>query len=208
MNGTTVVPGDVFDKIKGKDITLNFDMGDGISWIVNGKDVITDNVVNIDFGVKKGGKNIPVDVVNNITGEHYSMQLSLAYEGEFGFTAVLSVNLGKSNAGYIASLYYYDSASGELELICKAPISKDGNADLRFTHASDYLIVIDEKSDDETSDNTDDSKLDNESTPDDSENTDANPNTGDPNYMWIIIFSLLLSVSVIGILVAERKKHI
>ena len=30
------------------------------------------------------GKSIPVDVINNVTGERYSMNLSLAYDGEFG----------------------------------------------------------------------------------------------------------------------------
>lgn len=32
MNGTTVVPGDVFDSIRGKDVNVVFDMGDGITW--------------------------------------------------------------------------------------------------------------------------------------------------------------------------------
>ena len=56
---------------------------------------------------------MPVDIVNNVTGERYSIQLSLSYEGEFGFTAVLSIGLGKENAGYTASLYYYNESTGE-----------------------------------------------------------------------------------------------
>lgn len=32
MNGTTVVPKDVIDSIKGKDTTLVLDMGNGLSW--------------------------------------------------------------------------------------------------------------------------------------------------------------------------------
>ncbi|MBQ9141970.1 MAG: carbohydrate-binding domain-containing protein, partial [Lachnospiraceae bacterium] len=44
MNGTTDVPGEVFDDIKGKDITITLDMGEELSWIVNGKEVTADKV--------------------------------------------------------------------------------------------------------------------------------------------------------------------
>lgn len=71
MNGTTVVPKDVIDSIKGKDTTLVLDMGNGLSWKIYGKD-ITDAAGDIDFDVTVGadaGKSIPVDVINNVTGE-------------------------------------------------------------------------------------------------------------------------------------------
>ena len=60
MNGTTVVPKNVIDSIKGEDITLVLDMGNGISWKINGKD-ITQAAGDIDFGVTIGenaGKTI------------------------------------------------------------------------------------------------------------------------------------------------------
>lgn len=85
MNGATVVPGDVLDTIAGKDVTIVFDMGNGITWSVNGNSITTDKVSDIDFSVKVGeeaGNNIPVDVINNVTGERYSIQISLAYDGE------------------------------------------------------------------------------------------------------------------------------
>ena len=143
MNGSTVVPGDIFDSIKGKDITITFDMGSGILWSVDGKSITTDKAGDIDFSVKTGVNTVPVDIINNVTGESYSIQISLAYEGEFGFTAVLSIGLGKENAGYTASLYYYNESTGELEFICKDQIAEDGTVSLAFTHASDYVIAVD-----------------------------------------------------------------
>ncbi len=145
MNGSVVVPGDIFDSIKGKDITITFDMGSGILWSVDGKNITTDKAGDIDFSVKTGVKAVPVDIVNNVTGESYSIQLSLAYEGDFGFTAVLSIGLGKENAGYTASLYYYNESTGELEFICSDEVAQDGTVSLAFTHASDYVIAIDGK---------------------------------------------------------------
>ena len=79
------------------------DMGNGIIWSVNGKSITTDKADDIDFSVKTGTNAIPVDIVNNITGERYSILLSLSHEGEFGFTAILSINLGKDNAGLTAN---------------------------------------------------------------------------------------------------------
>ena len=143
MNGSVVVPGDIFDSIKGKDITITFDMGNGILWSVDGKSITADRAGDIDFSVKTGVNTVPVDIVNNVIGENYSIQISLAYEGEFGFTAVLSINLGKENAGYTASLYYYNESTGELEFICKDQIAEDGTVSLVFTHASDYVIAVD-----------------------------------------------------------------
>ena len=53
MNGTTVVPKDILDSIKGKDVTLVLDMENGISWKINGKE-ITDAAGDIDFDVTVG----------------------------------------------------------------------------------------------------------------------------------------------------------
>ena len=149
MNGATTVPGTIFDSIRGRDITVTFDLGGGILWAVNGLDVTTQNAKDIDFGVTMGeqaGRNIPVDVINNVTGERYSMNLTLAYEGEFGFTATLTVNMDAANAGLYANLFYYNPETGELEFMCAGKIDEAGNTELTFNHASDYTIVIDTES--------------------------------------------------------------
>lgn len=155
MNETTVVPGSIFEKLKGKDLTAIFDIGDGIIWSVNGKDITSDGLTDIDLAVKSNTLNIPIDIVNNVTGERYNIQISLAYDGEFGFKATLSINLGRENAGQKATLYYYNNS--ELEFISECTIATDGTALLIFTHASDYLIVIGESKSTEgdTSDTSD-----------------------------------------------------
>lgn len=154
MNGTTTVPGNVFDVIKGKDINIVLDMGNGVTWSVNGKDITADKVKDIDFGVKAGAESnntIPVDVLNRVTGERYSVNLSLSYTGEFGLKAVLSMNVKPENAGLYANLYYYNGQTGALEFICSDKITADGTARLTFTHASEYTVVVDKKSGEENS---------------------------------------------------------
>ncbi len=151
MNGTSVVPGDVFHDFKGKDVTMMLDMGDGITWKVNGKSVVSHNIADIDFSVTVGTEekplnNIPVEVINSVSGDNYSMNISLAYDGEFGFTAVLALNMETKNAGLFANLFYYNEQTGKLEFVCADKIASDGTAELTFTHASEYTIVVDEAS--------------------------------------------------------------
>ena len=204
MNGTTVVPGDIFDSIKGRDITVTFDMGGGILWSVNGKEVITDKAGDIDFSVKTETNAIPVDIVNNVTGERYSIQISLAHEGEFGFKAVLSIGLGKENAGYTASLYHYNQSIGELEFICADTVAEDGTVSLAFTHASDYVIAID--GEEESGNATEPEQPD---TPDKDSTAEAeSPKTGQAwRPWWFIVVGALVIVMGIGVFLAVRKKQ-
>ncbi len=207
MNGSTVVPGDIFDSIKGKDIIITFDMGNGILWSVDGKSITTDKAGDIDFSVKSGVKTVPVDIVNNVTGESYSIQISLAYEGEFGFTAVLSIGLGKENAGYTASLYYYNESTGELEFICSDEVAQDGTVSLAFTHASDYVIAIDGDGEKESGNVTEPAQPD---TPekDSTESAGENPQNGQAwRPWWFIVVGSLVIVMGIGIFFAVRKKQ-
>ena len=203
MNGTTVVPKDVIDSIKGKDTTLVLDMGNGLSWKIFGKD-ITDAAGDIDFDVTVGadaGKSIPVDVINNVTGEHSSLNLTLAYDGEFGFTATLTVNMESKNAGLYANLFYYNEQTGELEFISAGQIDPDGNVELVFTHASDYTIVVDAKI------MSDNGQADNKS-----DETIPAPKTDDSTskYAWnntiIIIIGICIILNVFGAVFYVRKK--
>ena len=203
MNGTTVVPKDVIDSIKGKDTTLVLDMGNGLSWKIYGKD-ITDAAGDIDFDVTVGadaGKSIPVDVINNVTGEHSSLNLTLAYDGEFGFAATLTVNMESKNAGLYANLFYYNEQTGDLEFISAGQIDSDGNVELVFTHASDYTIVVDAKI------MSDNGQADNKS-----DETIPAPKTDDSTskYAWnntiIIIIGICIILIVFGAVFYVRKK--
>ena len=203
MNGTTVVPKDVIDSIKGKDTTLVLDMGNGLSWKIFGKD-ITGAAGDIDFGVTVGadaGKSIPVDVINNVTGERYSINLTLAYDGELGFKATLTVNMESKNAGLYANLFYYNEQTGELEFISAGQIDPDGNVELVFTHASDYTIVVD------TRVMSDNGQADNKA-----DETIPAPKTDyiTSKYAWnntiIIIIGICIILIVFGAVFYVRKK--
>ena len=214
MNGTTVVPKDVIDSIKGKDTTLVLDMGNGLSWKIFGKD-ITGAAGDIDFGVTVGadaGKSIPVDVINNVTGERFSLNLTLAYDGELGFKATLTVNMESKNAGLYANLFYYNEQTGELEFVSAGQIDADGEVELEFTHASDYTIVIDVAVMDGGNKDSINTTKDNWNTEDNTtipvSNADnAKSDTWNPAIIIIIVICILLLVSGAAIFIIAKKGH-
>lgn len=142
MNGTTELPKDIAEDIAGKDVDLVLDMGGGISWTINGLSVTDPKTV--DMSVTKNTKKIPADIINNVSGERYTMQISLAHDGVLGFTATLNIGLGRKNNGLYANLFYYDRAADSLDFV-NCCVIKNGTASIDFTHASDYAIVIDKE---------------------------------------------------------------
>ena len=210
MNGSTTVPKDIFETLKDKDITIIFDMGENITWAVNGKD-ITRLVGDIDFGISCGNNakvRIPIDVINNITGERYSMNLTLAYDGEFGFTAVLTINLDKKNAGLYANLFYFNEQTGELEFICADEIDENGNTRLTFTHASDYIVVVDDKA--MSSEDAEVTNTDSTFGSDDEKNSSTEVNSAKTGNTWLRVWLIVLGTTIlvlgIGIMLILKKK--
>ena len=143
MGDETKVPAEIFESLAGKDVEISFDLGD-IQWTVNGADIPTDtDFTDLDLGASLGTSGIPVNVINTITGEVGTVQMTLAHDGEFGFTMTLTAPLGAENAGYWANLYHYDEDAEQLTFETAAEIDADGNAALPLSHASQYAIVID-----------------------------------------------------------------
>ena len=143
-SGTTLDK-EVFETLAGKDVTLVVDLGDGVSWTVKGTDVPADaDFTDIDTGVTMNSDVIPVDIINAITGERGSVQITLAHDGAFGFTMTLTAPLGAENAGYWANLYHFNESANKMTFETAAPIGSDGSVSLPLSHASQYAIVIDD----------------------------------------------------------------
>ena len=144
MDGATVVPTAILEAAKGKDINVVLDMG-GYSWTINGKDIKSTNLKDVDLKVNFDTNAILGDLVSTLAGSNPTKQISLAYNGDFGFKANLSFNIGSEYQGKYGNLYYYDS-NGKLVFMNAGKISSDGTVSLEFSHASDYVVVISEKS--------------------------------------------------------------
>ena len=147
MNGTTDVPAAVFETVAGKDVDETFELEGGVSWTVNGQDIPEGvSLSDLDLGVTLNSDGIPVDVINTIPGERDTVQMTLAHDGDFGFTMTLTAPLGVENAGYWANLYHFDEDAERLIFETAAEIDADGSVSLSLSHASQYAIVIDDHS--------------------------------------------------------------
>lgn len=80
---------------------------------------------SVDMTMELDTKHIPQETVYAVAGKSPSQQLSLVHDGDFGFLAELTVSVGEDYAGQTGRLYYYNEKQA-----------------LKFTHASDYVIVI------------------------------------------------------------------
>ena len=140
------ISGDVLKKIKGKDIDVKIEISDGIEWFFNGKDIPEDwDAKDINFEIDTKNSNIPADIINSATGKNKSILVNLSYSGEFGFEMTLTVHIGYLDEGEIASLYFYNPKTKELEFMQSSQISSNGDAKFDFAHASDYVILVADK---------------------------------------------------------------
>ena len=213
MNGATVVPGDIIEEARDSGVTITFVLDNGLTWTIDGSTVTDEGYnisdINFDATVEDDNNplnNIPLDVINNVTGEKETIEVNLAYSGNFGFKAVLTTNLGSDNAGYYANLYYYNPTTGKLEYICADVIASNGEAKLAFTHASDYLVVIDDvdlgkapTGGGQGSSNAENSTVNKVDT-----GKDEAPDTGDTGtlYLWVIMLCSIFGMA--GITCYER----
>ena len=145
MNGSSVVSGEVLDAIRGTDANLVFDMGDGITWTINGQSITEGSLNDINLDVDLNTDAIPTEIISQMAGEQESSTLSLAYDGPFGFTSVLTINLNEVNAGKYGNLFYYNPETKQLSLQAVEKIGEKGTVELPFTHASDYVVIISEE---------------------------------------------------------------
>ncbi len=143
MDGATVISKEILEAAKGKDVNIQLNMG-GYTWTINGKDINASNLKDINLEVILDTKNIPSKTLQALAGDNPIRQLSLAHEGDFGFKASLTVNVGSQYSGQFGNLYYHDS-DGKMVFINAGKIHPDGNVSLEFSHASDYVIVMSDK---------------------------------------------------------------
>ena len=141
---TTKIPASVFESIKGKDMNVTFKVSDQVSWIINGKDITGNVTAPIDLGLVVGTSDIPKQKVTALADGNETIQLSLNYDGVFGFEGILRLFVGKDYSGKIANLYYYNETTGKFEYYQAVQVKEDGTVDFKFSHASDYVIVLNE----------------------------------------------------------------
>ncbi len=142
MNGATVVPTSILSQLKERNITYYFNMPDDMVWAVNGLSFTGDVTSDVDFRIRKDTRNIPIQLINDVAGVYPHTNLTLSHDGDFGFTAILSLPFDADNAGMYANLYHYNESAGKLEFMESGEVRNNGRAEFKLTHASDYTVIL------------------------------------------------------------------
>ncbi len=171
MNGASAVPGSLLTDIRGRDVTMEFDFGGGITWTIKGTDIKAETVNDTDLSVTVHTGGIPQDVLERAADGLSHLELRLAHDGAFGFSAALSFRIhsggsagvaiaGSDGAhtgatadsggagstedytGMYANLFYYNPLLRGLEFISAGRVGEGGLVSLPFSHASDYTVIL------------------------------------------------------------------
>ena len=185
---TTKIPANVFESIKGKDMNVTFKVSDQASWIINGKDITGNVTAPIDLGLVVGTSDIPKQKVTALADGNETIQLSLNYDGVFGFEGVLRLSIGTDYSGKTANLYYYNETTGKFEYYQAVQVKEDGTVDFKFSHASDYVIVLNDTDMSQTTGSV-----------------IASPKTSDNTPIAAAVILLLFGCALMG--TAYRNKH-
>ena len=189
LKKTTKIPANVFENIKGKDVTVIFKVSDQASWIINGKDITGNVTAPIDLGLVVGTSDIPKQKVTALADGNETIQLSLNYDGAFGFDGVLRIAVGDTYSGKVANLYYYNETTGKFEYYQAVQVKEDGTVDFAFSHASDYVIVF---SDTDMSQTTG--------------SVIASPKTSDETPIALAVILLLFGCALMGTAYGKKKR--
>lgn len=189
LKKTTKIPANVFENIKGKDVTVIFRVSDQASWIINGKDITGNVTAPIDLGLVVGTSDIPKQKVTALADGNETIQLSLSYDGAFGFDGVLRIAVGDTYSGKVANLYYYNETTGKFEYYQAVQVKEDGTVDFAFSHASDYVIVF---SDTDMSQTTG--------------SVIASPKTSDETPIALAVILLLFGCALMGTAYGKKKR--
>lgn len=125
---------------QGTEVVLK--VSDNASWTIDGSQINAEEFSDIDLKVTLDDSRIPKDKLKILTENEQYVEMSLAHDGDFGFTMQLSVKLEDAKAGQYANLFYYNEEAEAFEFMCASEISSAKEASFAFSHASDYVIII------------------------------------------------------------------
>lgn len=177
----TVIKAEAFEAAKENNITLSLTLDNGVKWVIKAE-TIGNGVIDVNINVELNTSNVPAASIDAVAEGKSTMQISLAHNGSFGFEANITIPVAPENNGSVANLFHYNN--GALEFVASATVS-NGEATLPFSHASEYVIVFDDKSMDASE-------------------TDTNPGTGASG---VGNFAILAGVSAAAVIICRRNKH-
>ncbi len=139
------VPVKVLNKLKGKNTTLALHAGGGITLSITGTDIKKNVAAPLKVAMSHGNV-IPAGAANQVlAGATANRMFSMEDKSVYPFPVNVHVNLGASNAGKTAYMYYYDEKSNSMVLAGSFRITATGQAMFALYRGDEYIIAVSDK---------------------------------------------------------------
>ncbi len=139
------VPVKVLNKLKGKNTTLALHAGGGITLSITGTDIKKNATAPLKVAMSHGNV-IPAGAANQVlAGATANRMFSMEDKSVYPFPVNVHVNLGASNAGKTAYMYYYDEKSNSMVLAGSFRITATGQAMFAIYRGDEYIIAVSDK---------------------------------------------------------------
>lgn len=153
MGTETVLPKDILDQMKGKNINLVLEFED-YTWTILGKSMKENAKISFDFDLKislleeKKDKDAVTKALNSaITKSKLKnkkieiAQIEIGHKGKLSFDAELSYNVGKQYKSKYVYLSYYNEKSKKIEVADAGKVDKNGKVKLNFKKGAIHVIT-------------------------------------------------------------------
>ncbi|MGN0696842.1 MAG: hypothetical protein ACI4J5_08780 [Oscillospiraceae bacterium] len=143
MNGATTVPDSFMSAIKGRNVTVVFNMDNGVTWTVKGTSVTTAKTVNLS--VSYNADNIPNNLVKKATKDAIAaaeVSVGTGDGSDLGFKGSCTIKFSSNRANQFAKSYVYDKDDNNLTLVSKSMTNDSGYVSFVASENGTYLVVL------------------------------------------------------------------
>lgn len=145
LNDNTNISKQIMDMAVEQGVDLEVVLNNGMSWSLDTKTIGQTVIEEIDMSAQIQEDIVEASLIEPLVQGRDYLELRLSHNGEFGFSAQLTIPVTEENIGKLANLFYMNEETGRLEYQMASEVTKEAQVSFTFNHASDYLIVFAEK---------------------------------------------------------------
>ncbi|MGN1417661.1 MAG: hypothetical protein ACI4XF_12510 [Oscillospiraceae bacterium] len=143
MNGATTVPDTFMSALKGRNVTVVFNMDNGVAWTVKGTSVTEAKTVNLS--VSYDADVIPDKLLKKATKDAIAaaeVSVGTADGSSLGFKGSCTIKFNSSRANEFAKTYCYNKEDNNLTLVSKSMTNDNGYVSFVASENGTYLVVL------------------------------------------------------------------
>lgn len=206
LNDNTNISKQIVDLAVDQGVDLEVVLRNGISWNLDTKTIGQAAIEEMDMNVQLQKGIIDAGLIETLAEGRDYLEIRLAHDGEFGFTALLTIPVAEDNIGRLANLFYMNEETGKLEYQMVSEVTEEAEVSFTFSHASDYLIVFaDEDMEEAVSRLTENEET--EAGEEALANQEKSAQGGKTVIIIVCVLILLLAVGLIGLGIWLSKKR-